>query len=112
MCWWLRFFAKRLTNEVAKAISGLVSTIENIIDPIIPWYLFISEDEASPSVRWLRKADSFIGVLTGLALSRWNFVKIFSMYAGWESLGVWLDSQLKFTPHINERMRRARAAEI
>ena len=27
-------------------------------------------------------------------------------------LGVWLDSQLKFTAHINERIRRARAAEI
>lgn len=27
-------------------------------------------------------------------------------------LGVWLDSQLKFTSHINERVRRARAAEI
>ena len=27
-------------------------------------------------------------------------------------LGVWLDSQLKFTSHINERIRRARNAEI
>lgn len=27
-------------------------------------------------------------------------------------LGVWLDSQLKFTSHINERMRRARTAEV
>lgn len=27
-------------------------------------------------------------------------------------LGVWLDSQLKFTSHINERVRRARAAEV
>lgn len=27
-------------------------------------------------------------------------------------LGVWLDSQLKLTSHINERVRRARAAEI
>lgn len=27
-------------------------------------------------------------------------------------LGVWLDSQLKFTSHINERVRRARTAEI
>ena len=27
-------------------------------------------------------------------------------------LGVWLDSQLKFTSHINERVRRARAGEI
>ena len=27
-------------------------------------------------------------------------------------LGVWLDSQMKFTPHINEKMKRARAAEI
>ena len=27
-------------------------------------------------------------------------------------LGIWLDSQLKFTSHINERVKRARAAEI
>ena len=27
-------------------------------------------------------------------------------------LGIWLDSQLKFTSHINERVRRARTAEI
>lgn len=27
-------------------------------------------------------------------------------------LGIWLDSQLKFTSHINERIRRDRAAEI
>ena len=27
-------------------------------------------------------------------------------------MGVWLDSQLKFTSHINERVRRARTAEI
>ena len=27
-------------------------------------------------------------------------------------LGVWLDSQLEFTAHINERVRRARTAEI
>ncbi len=27
-------------------------------------------------------------------------------------LGVWLDSQLKFTSHINERVKRARTAEI
>ena len=27
-------------------------------------------------------------------------------------LDIWLDSQLKLTPHINERMRRACTAEI
>ncbi len=27
-------------------------------------------------------------------------------------LGIWLDSQLKFTSHINERVKRARTAEI
>ena len=27
-------------------------------------------------------------------------------------LGMWLDSQLKFTSHINERVKRARTAEI
>lgn len=65
-------------------MSVLVSTIENIIDSVIPWYLSFLEAEASPSVRWVRSTDSFLGVLTGLALSRWNFARIFSMYAGWE----------------------------
>ncbi len=27
-------------------------------------------------------------------------------------LGVWLDSQLKFTSHINERVKKARITEI
>ena len=27
-------------------------------------------------------------------------------------LGIWLDSQLKFTAHVNERLAKARAAEI
>ena len=27
-------------------------------------------------------------------------------------LGIWLDSQLKFTSYINERVKRARVAEI
>lgn len=36
VCWWLGFLAKRLTNDIAKAMSGLVSTMENIIDPVIP----------------------------------------------------------------------------
>lgn len=86
VCWWLGFLAKRLTNDVAKAMSGLVSTMENIIDPVIPWYLSFSDGKASPSSRGVSIADSLIGVLTGFALSRWNFSGIFSMYAGWESL--------------------------
>ena len=31
-------WAKQLTTDVAKAMSSLVSTIENISDPVIPWY--------------------------------------------------------------------------
>ena len=82
MCRWLGFFAKQLTSEVAKAMLGLVSIIENIIDPIIPWYLFFSKGEASPSVRWARSMDSFIDVLTRLALLRWNVARTFLMYLG------------------------------
>ena len=33
--WWPRFFAKRLATDFAKAILGLVSTIENMRDPVI-----------------------------------------------------------------------------
>lgn len=36
MCWWPKFFVKRLVIEMVNAMSGLVSTIENIIDPIMP----------------------------------------------------------------------------
>lgn len=78
-------------------MSVLVSTIENIIDPVIPWYLSFLEGEASPSVRWVRSADYFLGVLTGLALSRWNFARIFSMYAGWE-LDFFLHLVLIYSP--------------
>ncbi len=31
-----RVFAKRLATDVAKEMSGLVSTMENMIDPVIP----------------------------------------------------------------------------
>lgn len=80
-------------------MSGLVSTIENILDPVIPWYLSFSEAEASPSVRWLRNADSFIGVLIRLALSRWNFARTFSIYTDWESFIVFcLRSRSTFSP--------------
>lgn len=36
VCWWPGFFANWLATEVAKAISGLVSTIENMIELVIP----------------------------------------------------------------------------
>ncbi len=36
------FLANRLTTDVAKTMSGLVSTIENISDPVMPWYCFCS----------------------------------------------------------------------
>lgn len=35
--WWEEFFANWLTTNLARAISGLVSTIKNIIDPFILW---------------------------------------------------------------------------
>lgn len=36
VCWWPGFLAKQLATEVAKEMSGLVSTMENIMDPVIP----------------------------------------------------------------------------
>lgn len=47
---WLGFFAKQLSNKVAQAISGLVSIIENIIDPVISWYLSYLGGKTSSSV--------------------------------------------------------------
>lgn len=67
VCWWDGFFEKQLATAVAKAMSGLGSTIENIKDPVICWYLSISADEASPSIRGTSIAAFFIGVLFGLA---------------------------------------------
>ena len=34
--WWPEFFTKWLAIEVANAMSGLVSTIENMIEPVMP----------------------------------------------------------------------------
>lgn len=65
VCWWLGFLAYRLAIDVTKAMSGLVSTINNIRDLVMPWYHSLSDAEASPSVFGWRSALSFIGVLTG-----------------------------------------------
>ena len=40
--WWLRFLVWELEIDIVKAISSSVSTIENIIDLIIPWYYSFS----------------------------------------------------------------------
>lgn len=47
VCWWLGFLAYWLAIDVAKAMSGLVSTIENIRDPVMPWYRSLSDVGAS-----------------------------------------------------------------
>ncbi len=73
--------AKRLTTNLAKAISGLVRTFENISDPVMPWYRSRTACVASgPSFE--RSMASFIGVFHGLARSRWYFERILSMKAG------------------------------
>lgn len=86
--WWLGFLAKRLATDMAKAMSGLVSTMENIRDPVIPWYRSLSDGEASPSVLCSRGVAFFIDVLTEWALSRWNLARTLSMHAGWDNLMV------------------------
>ena len=42
MCWWPGFLSNRAATEVVKAMSGLVSTMENIIELVIPWYFSFS----------------------------------------------------------------------
>ena len=79
VCWWPGFFANRAATEVAKAMSGLVSTMENIIEPVMPWYFSFSAAVAWPSVRGCRIDDSFIGVVAVCALSRWNLLRTLSM---------------------------------
>ncbi len=64
LCWWLEFLAKQLMTDMAKAMSGLVSTMENIRDPDIPWYHSFSDGEAYLSVLCSRVVASFISVLT------------------------------------------------
>lgn len=70
VCWWPRFFANRAAIEVANVMSGLVSTIENMIEPVIPWYFSFLAVVAWPSVRGYGSADSFISVIAGWALSK------------------------------------------
>ena len=38
VCWQEEFFENQIITDVAKAIFDLVSTIENIKDPVIPGY--------------------------------------------------------------------------
>lgn len=60
------FLAKRLSIKVAKMMSSLVSTIENINNLVIPWYRFVLVLLTSGSL-FERSTALFIGVLHGLA---------------------------------------------
>ncbi len=82
-----RFLANRLTTDVAKAMSGLVSIIENINDPIMPWYCSCSALLAS-SHSFEKNIPSFIGVLHSLAKARWDFFRNLSIWAGYERFSV------------------------
>lgn len=86
VCWWPGFFAKQLAMEVAKAMSGLVSTIENIRDPVIPQQRFFSDGNASRSIFYSKSAVFFIKILTAQALLKWNLLRILLIQAGCDSL--------------------------
>lgn len=49
---------------IANAISDLVSTIENMNEPIILWYYFFLEILTFISVFYFKIADFFIEILT------------------------------------------------
>ena len=36
VCWWPRFFINGIVTKVANVMSGLVSTIENMMEPVMP----------------------------------------------------------------------------
>lgn len=58
---------------------GFVSTNENMMELVMPWYLSFSAVVAFPSVQGSKRADSFIGVIAAFALSRWNLLSTLSM---------------------------------
>lgn len=60
--------------------------MENMIEPVIPWYLSCSLAEASLPLFGSSVMAPLIGVFVGLTLLRWNFSRTLSIYAGWESL--------------------------
>lgn len=70
--------AKRLTIDVAKAMSGLVSISKNINDPVMLSHCSHSAFMASDPLFW-RIMAFIIKVLHGLARLRWYFEKILSM---------------------------------
>ena len=70
VCWWPGFFANRAETEMANAMSGLVSTIENMMEPVMLWYFSFSAVVASLSMQGSRRADSFIRMVAAFALSR------------------------------------------
>ena len=78
MCCQEEFLANKLKTNVAKTMSGLVFTSENISDPVMLWYRSCSAWLASGPL-FGKSRPSFIGVLYCLAKSKWYFLRILSM---------------------------------
>lgn len=66
--WCHRFFIKRLIMKIENVISGIVSTIKNMKESVIPWYYSFLEALTSFSTPYLKTTDSFIRVFIIWAL--------------------------------------------
>ena len=96
------------------SVKEMVKTLENVAQTVLEWgtlnavtydtsktdAVLFSKSHRQRHNKQLREAKIKVGnekISFNKEATRW--------------LGVWLDSQLKFTSHINERIRRARNAE-
>lgn len=70
-----KFLAQRLIIYMAKAISSLVFTMKNISNLFMLWYHFYLAFVAF-DLLFGRGMAFFIGIMHGLARSRWYFARI------------------------------------
>ena len=97
------------------SVQEIAKTLETVATSVLRWGLtnavtydtskteavLFSKSHCQRLNKQLRKTKIKIGnekIMFNKGATRW--------------LGIWLDSQLKFTSHINERVKRARTAEI
>ena len=97
------------------SVKEIVKVLEKVAQVVIEWgrlnavtyntskteAILLSKSHRQPLKKQLRETKIKVAgekISFNMKATRW--------------LGVWLDSQLKFTSHINERVRRARTAEI
>ena len=97
------------------SVKEVVKTLENVAKAVLEWgkqnavtydvskteAVLFSKSHRQRLSKQLREAKIKVGdekISFNKEATRW--------------LGIWLDSQLKFTSHINERVKRARTAEI